>query len=93
VPSDAQDNQLDVNGVLENSVASMNTFLQADIGRTLRLDTYLDGKTQRLDVSFVRGELTAAEYSGSGDAIAAVTQELEHRGWTESGAVKRYFVY
>jgi hypothetical protein len=93
VPSDGQDNQLDVNGVLENSVASMNTFLQGDIGRTLRLDTYLDGKTPRLDVSFVRGELAAAEYSGSGDAIAAVTQELEHRGWTESGAIKRYFVY
>ena len=93
VPSDGQDNQLDVNGVLENSVASMNTFLEGDIGRKLRLDTYLDGKTPRLDVSFVRGDLTAAEYSGSGDAIAAVTQELEHRGWTESGAVKRYFVY
>ena len=93
VPSDGQDNGLDVNGTLESSVASMNTFLQADIGRTLRLDTYLDGKTPRLDVSFVRGELTAAEYSGTGDAIAAVTQELEHRGWTESGSVKRYFVY
>jgi hypothetical protein len=52
----------------------------------LRLDTYLDGKTQRLDVSFVRGELTASEYAES-DAIAAVTEELEHRGWTESGAV------
>jgi hypothetical protein len=92
VPSDGTDNQLDVNGVLENSVASMNTFLQGDIGRTLRLDTYLDGKTPRLDISFVRGELTAAEYS-TGSAIDNVTQELEHRGWTESGAVKRYFVY
>jgi hypothetical protein len=60
VPSDGQDNQLDVNGVLENSVASMNVFLQGDIGRTLRLDNYLDGKTPRLDISFVRGELTAA---------------------------------
>jgi hypothetical protein len=93
VPSDGQDNQLDVNGVLENSVASMNVFLQRDINRTLRLDTYLDGKTPRLDVSFVRGELTAQDYSGSGDAIAAVTEELEHRGWNASGAVKRYFVY
>jgi hypothetical protein len=92
VPSDGQDNQLDVNGVLENSVASMNTFLQGDIGRTLRLDTYLDGKTPRLDISFVRGEKTAAEYAES-SAIDAVTEELEHRGWTESGAVKRYFVY
>ena len=92
-PSDGPDNQLDVNGVLENSVASMNVFLEQDIGRKLRLDTYLDGKTPRLDISFVRGQLTAEEYSGSGDAIAAVTQELEHRGWTESGGVKRYFVY
>jgi hypothetical protein len=96
VPSDAQDNQLDVNGVLENSVASMNTFLEQDIGRRLRLDTYLDRRTPRLDVSFVLGERTASEYSQDphpDGTFGAVTEELEHRGWTESGAVKRYFVY
>jgi hypothetical protein len=96
VPSDAQDTQLDTNGVLEASVASMNTFLQADIGRQLRLDNYLDRRTPRLDVSFVRGELTASEYSQTDHpdgAFGAVTEELEHRGWTAGGAVKRYFVY
>ena len=97
VPSDATDNQLDVNGVLEDSVASMNTFLQNDIGRRLRLDTYVDKKTgPRLDISFVRGERTASEYAQDphpDGAFGAVTTELEHRGWTASGAVKRYFVY
>jgi hypothetical protein len=96
VPSDAQDNQLDTNGVLEDSVASMNTFLQADIGRGLRFDTFLDGKTQRLDISFVRGALTASEYSQTDHAdgtFGAVTEELEDRGWTAGAAVKRYLVY
>ena len=96
VPSDAQDNQLDTNGVLENSVASMNTFLEQDIGRSPRLDTYLDAGTPRLDISFVLGERTASEYAQDphpDGAFGAVTDELEHRGWTESGAVKRYFVY
>jgi len=96
VPSDGQDHGLDTNGVLETSVASMQSFLQDDIGRQLRLDTYLDRRTPRLDVSFVRGDLTASEYSQSDHpdgAFGAVTEELEHRGWTASGAVKRYFVY
>jgi hypothetical protein len=96
VPADAQDNQLDTNGVLEDSVASMNLFLEADIGRGLRFDTFLDGKTPRLDASFVRGERTASEYSQDphpDGAFGAVTEELEHRGWTASGAVKRYLVY
>ena len=96
VPRDAQDNQLDLNGVLENSVASMNTFLEQDIGRRLRLDTYLDRRTPRLDISFVLGDRTASEYSQDphpDGAFGAVTDELEHRGWTASGADKRYFVY
>jgi hypothetical protein len=96
VPSDAQDNQLDTNGVLEDSVASMNTFLQADIGRELRFDTYLDRRTSRLDISFVRGEQTATQYSQTDHpdgAFGAVTEELEHRGWTAGAAVKRYLVY
>lgn len=96
VPADAQDNQLDTNGVLESSVASMNVFLEADIGRGVRFDTYLDRRTPRLDASFVRGERTASEYSQDDHpdgAFGAVTEELEHRGWTASGAVKRYLVY
>jgi hypothetical protein len=96
VPSDAQDNQLDTNGVLEDSVASMNTFLQADIGRELRFDTYLDRRTSNLDISFVRGEQTATQYSQTDHpdgAFGAVTEELEHRGWTAGAAVKRYLVY
>jgi len=95
-PSDGQDNQLDTNGVLEDSVASMNGFLQADIGRGLRFDTFLDRKTPRLDVSFVRGEQTASQYSQTDHpdgAFGAVTEELEHRGWTAGAAVKRYLVY
>jgi hypothetical protein len=82
--------------VLEGSVASMNVFLEADIGRPLRFDTYLDRRTPRLDASFVRGERTASEYAPDDHpdgAFGAVTEELEHRGWTAGGAVKRYLVY
>ena len=96
VPSDAHDNQLDTNGVLEDSVGSMQTFLQADIGRGLRWDTYVDRGTSKLDISFVRGDLTASEYSQTDHpdgAFGAVTEELGHRGWTAGAAVKRYLVY
>jgi hypothetical protein len=96
LPSDAQDNQLDTNGVLEDSVGSMQTFLQADIGRGLRFDTYFDRGTSKLDISFVRGDRTASEYSQTDHpdgAFGAVTEELEHRGWTAGAAVKRYLVY
>ena len=96
VPSDAVDNQLDTNGVLEDSVASMQSFLRADIGRGLRFDTFRDGKTTALDISFVRGDLTASEYSQTDHAdgaFGAVTEELEDRGWTAGAAVKRYLVY
>jgi hypothetical protein len=95
-PSDAHDNQLDTNGVLEGSVGSMQTFLQADIGRGLRFDTYVDRGTSKLDISFVRGELTTQEYAETDHpdgAFGAVTDELEHRGWTAGAAVKRYLVY
>jgi hypothetical protein len=95
VPSDGVDETFDTNGVIENSVASMNLWFDGQTGgRHLRLDTFSDGKTSRLDISFVRGSRTTAEYAADPDgAFTAVTDELEERGWTASPAVKRYLVY
>jgi hypothetical protein len=94
VPSDGVDEALDSNGVLDNAVASMNLWLDGQTGgRHLRLDTFVDRKTGvRLDISFVRGNRTNAEYAADG-TFEAVTTELEERGWTASPALKRYLVY
>jgi hypothetical protein len=97
VPADGADEALDTNGVLENAVASMNLWVEEQTGgRHLRLDTSLDRRTGRpaLDVSFVRGNRTAAEYAADpAGAFTAVTNELAERGWTASPLVKRYLVY
>jgi hypothetical protein len=95
VPSDGIDEALDTSGVLESAVASMNLWLDGQTGgRHLRADTYLDQKTQRLDISFVHGNRTTSEYANdSSGAFQAMTDELEQRGWTASPAVKRYLVY
>lgn len=93
VPSDGVDQTLDTNGTIEDAVQSMNVWLEGQTGRHIRLDTYTDRRTQRLDVSFVRGLLTAAEYAATGDAFTTVTDELEARGWTADPSQKRYYVY
>lgn len=93
VPSDAVDNTLDTNGVIENAILSMNLWLESQTGRHIRLDTYSDRGTPRLDVSFVRGLKTAGEYAATGDAFTAVTDELEARGWNADPSQKRYYVY
>jgi hypothetical protein len=94
VPSDAPDNTLDTNGTIENSILSTRGWLEAQTGgKHIRLDTYLDRGNPVLDVSFVRGNLTAAEYAATGDAFTAVTDELEARGWNADPAQKRYYVY
>jgi hypothetical protein len=93
VPSDGVDQTLDTNGVIENAILSMNQWLEGQTSRHIRLDTYLSRRTERLDVSFVRGNLTGAEYAATGDAFTTVTDELEARGWTADPSQKRYYVY
>ena len=94
VPSDAIDQTLDTNGVIEDSILSTKSWLQAQTGgRHIRLDMYDDRGTPRLDVTFVRGNLTSAEYAATGDAFTTVTDELEARGWNADPALKRYYVY
>jgi len=95
VPAGGQDNALDTDGTLENAIASMNLWMDGQTnGRHLRLDTYLDRNEPRADISFVGGNLTAAEYAADADgAFTAITDELEERGWTASPAAKRYLVY
>lgn len=94
IPADGVDEGLDTNGVIENAVLAMNGWLEGQSGgRHFRLDTYVDRRTgPRLDVSFVRGNKTNAEYAADG-TFEAVTTELEERGWTASPALKRYLVY
>ncbi|HEY3186376.1 MAG TPA: hypothetical protein VGJ70_02800, partial [Solirubrobacteraceae bacterium] len=99
VPTNGVDEAFDTNGVIEDSVAAMNTwFEQQTPGRRVRLDTYLDreGHT-RLDVSFVQGWHTGAAYAtgaaGPFGAFIAVTDELAARGWTAKPRLKRYLVY
>jgi hypothetical protein len=94
VPSDGIDNTLDTNGTIENSILSTKGWLEAQTGgKHIRLDTYSDRGAPVLDVSFVRGLQTAAEYSSTGDAFTTVTDELEARGWNADPAQKRYYVY
>jgi hypothetical protein len=95
VPSDGADNQLDINGTLDDALAAMNGWFASETGGfQIRLDTYADRKAVRPDVTFVRGLRTTAEYAGDPDgAFTAVTDELEERGWTASPGVKRYLVY
>jgi hypothetical protein len=94
VPSDVQDQTLDTNGTIEDSILSTKAWLQAQTGgKHIRLDMYDYRGTPRLDISFVRGEKTATEYSATGDAFGAVTTELEARGWNADPSQKRYYVY
>lgn len=94
VPADAIDQTLDTNGTIEDSVLSTKSWLEAQTGgKHIRLDTYSDRGTPRLDISFVRGNLTAAEYAATGDAFTTMTDELEARGWTADPSQKRYYVY
>jgi hypothetical protein len=95
VPSDGADNQLDINGTLDDALAAMNAWFASETdGFQMRLDTYADGKVVRPDITFVRGLRTTAEYAADADgAFTAVTDELEERGWTASPGLKRYLVY
>ena len=80
VPSDAPDNTLDTNGTIENSILSTKGWLEAQTGgKHIRLDTYLDRGNPVLDVSFVRGNRTAAEYAATGDAFTAASAGLVSR--------------
>lgn len=93
VPSDGADQALDTDGTLENALAAMNQWFEAETGgRRVRLDRYDDRGTLRPDITFVRGLQTTAEYSSAG-TFEAVTNELAQRGWTASPGVKRYLVY
>ena len=95
VPSDGIDQQLDLNGVLEDAVASMNTWTAANAdGHKFRLDTFNYKNTPVLDITFVRGLRTTADYATDANgAFTAITDELEQRGWTADPGQKRYLVY
>lgn len=95
VPADGIDEELDLDGTLDAAVASMNAwFLRETPGRQLRLDTFTSGRASALDITFVRGEKTQAEYAAHADGVfVAITDELEARGWNDDPGLKRYVVY
>jgi hypothetical protein len=95
IPADGVDEQLDLNGVIEDSVASMNAWNAANAdGHRWRIDTFNYKNTPLPDITFVRGFKTAAEYAASADgAFTALTDELESRGWIDDPGQKRYLVY
>jgi hypothetical protein len=96
VPADGVDEELDLDGTLDAAMASMNAwFLRETPGRQLRLDVFgFPNGSAALDVTFVRGEKTQAEYAAHADGVfVAITDELEQRGWNDDPGLKRYVVY
>jgi hypothetical protein len=95
VPADGTDEELDLDGTLDAAMASMNAWFQRETpGRQLRLDTWTFANKSALDVTFVRGEKTQAEYAAHADGVfVAITDELEQRGWNDDPGLKRYVVY
>ncbi|HEX9800218.1 MAG TPA: hypothetical protein VGC00_08630 [Thermoanaerobaculia bacterium] len=95
VPADGVDEELDLDGTLDAAVESMNAwFVRETPGRQMRLDTWSFGNSSSLDITFVRGEKTQAEYAAHADGVfVAITDELELRGWNDDPGLKRYVVY
>ena len=96
VPSDGTDNQLDINGTLDNAIGAMNQWFNKEAAGVteLRLDTYELKGVARPDITFVRGLRTTADYAGDdAGAFTAVTNELAQRGWNAYPGFKRYVVY
>lgn len=92
---DDSDNQLDINGTLDDALAAMNLWFESETGgRRMRLDTYSIKGAVRPDITFVRGMKTAAEYAADdAGAFTAITSELAQRGWNAYPGAKRYLVY
>lgn len=96
VPADGVDEELDLDGTLDAAMASMNAwFLRETPGRQLRLDVFgFPNGSSALDITFVRGEKTQAEYAAHADGVfVAITDELEQRGWNDDPGLKRYLVH
>lgn len=73
VPQGATDQQLDVTSRIPYSVAVANKWLQGQIGRKVRFDTYQGD----LDVQFVQLPRTDAEYGGTtGDKYFRIRDDL-----------------
>ena len=100
VPSDAADESLDVNGVLEDSMRATNAWVRAETGDLeWRLDTYTfswdDPETieedpidiEAVDVSYIKSTKPGSQLNG----VSEVESELVAKGFDVSS--KRYFVY
>ncbi len=73
IPTDAPDEQLDVNGVLTASIARMQVWLaQQSGGPKLRLDTY-QGQP---DITFVRTSVSPPDTFAQGPVVRAYVEQL-----------------
>ncbi len=89
LPSDGQDDYLDINGRIEMSANAMNDWLErATEGSRLRYDTYQGA----LDISYMQLDYTANEISSLGTGVLALMDfEIKSRGFDTSN--KLYVVY
>jgi hypothetical protein len=73
IPTDAPDEQLDVNGLLTSSIARMQAWLAGQTGGPkLRLDTY-QGQP---DITFVRSSLTPPSVFDGGGSVRRYIEQL-----------------
>lgn len=96
LPSDREDDALDVQGVLDLSVRAQNAWMARETGgRTWRFDTFwfetkVDGATRRIravDVTFVRSKRPADQVR----SLDGIMADLEAAGVVQPR--KRYLVY
>lgn len=78
LPSDGEDDFLDVNGKIALSSAAMNFWLEGKTGRRVRYDTYQGD----LDISFMLLDATADQISSLGtNVLALIEREIKTRGF------------
>jgi hypothetical protein len=90
VPTDGQDNQFDVNGVLADTVTIANDFFrQASGGKEIRFDRTIDGA---LDISFLALPNPGADYADEGVfAREAIQADVQATGYLDPRKI--YLVY
>ncbi|MGH2581289.1 MAG: hypothetical protein ACRDFQ_00140 [Anaerolineales bacterium] len=88
LPSDGEDELLDVDGSIALSAQALNSWLEGKTGSRLRYDSYQGD----LDISFMQLEYTAEQISDLGTHILLLMEyEIKTRGFDTSN--KLYVIY
>lgn len=89
VPKDKTDEMLDTNGILRDSILSLNQWWSSQTGGMhIRLDNYTSDGVSKLDITFVRGNQLNSKYS-----FSSLVRELDARGFASPPSRKRYIVF